>query len=680
MIHLAFSLKGLILHHGAALAAIAALLIALPAGPASAQPTAARAASVAMQFRQANESLEAGNADEAMKHLTTLRAATDVPEEIRYAANLLLHQLDGSFVPRQSVWLKRQHVDALLVAGSERAFADALAGWTDDRAYPIAMVENAWWTYLLHRGYEPAGVYHLASDNPLTEQQFIEIAQAHNQRLAETERPTPMPGIVVIDPTHEHRLAGLTLAVGRGQPILLVKLDDETRKASTPEAIAKLNGVILTAAIKAGVITADHWAGITLAADFPLKYTDPDRNGPMAVDDLLGRDAKGLRLAVVGRFWGTRDAAIYQAMCSLFLQPKRALLFDDYTNRGGTFVSYRMAGAAKLLAEHLRVAEVVGEQVTPAALGKLTAAQPPFDLVMINSSGGAFNFDLRGKGSADELSLGYPRIYHVIHSFSAQKPQNTNTLAGRALLGGGYWYFGSVDEPYLHAFARPTGMIAKYLAGTPLAFAARQHPGQPMYRPWKLMLFGDPLLAWRAEPADRIAEGVPEAAKAIDAGDPTIGEWSIGSATIGIPAEDRPKSLREMSPTQISVMVYETIRQGQGSLLVKADDTQLRRSGIARMLMQGVLRTAVANAIAANQLDEAGNLLTRWLAMANSSKQIEHLLNRWLIEMAKANREAEATLWMQLLDKKRLTRAAKKVIEKKLTPPEPEEQPEQDEQ
>jgi len=656
----------------------AAVLVFAHAAPAQQAPPAAPPASDAVQqLRQATQEVEAGRIESAVERLKTTAADEAAPPVVRYAANLMQHQLIGSFTARQSVWLNRQHVNAIVAAGNETAFVDALQAWTDERAFPVLPAEGAWYLHLFQRGYEPAAVYRMdAPDGPskLSSERFAEIAAAHNQRLAAAERDAPMPGIVVIDPTHEHRLAGLALAIGRGQPILLLRLDEESRKTKSVEAVNQLNQVIMAAAAKAGVILADHWAGITLAGDFPVTYTDPEKKRPLAVDDLLGRDGSGIRLAVVGRLWGSRDAAIYQAMGSLFLQPDRALLFDDYSNRsGGGFNQYRMAGAAELLGEAMQVALVDGKQTTPDNLQKLTAATPAFDLMMLNTSGGAFHFDVRGKGGSDHLSMGRPRIYHMIHSFSAQKWDNIHSLAGRALIGGGYWYFGSVDEPYLHAFAQPTGMVAKYLAGTPLAFAARHQPGHPMYKPWKLILFGDPLLSYRDEPAKRVDAGLPDAAQRIEAAtDLTVDGWPLSESMIGIPAEQRAIALADLTPMQFNVAAHVLYERGRYKPLVEGETTLPKEAAIARIVARQALTAHLSDVMAAGDLDAAADLLRRYLMTENNQANLRGKLNTWLAAMSKAGREAEATQWMEHLDQKSLTSNARKIIRQRLAPAEDE--------
>jgi len=629
----------------------------------------------AVQLRRAVEQLEAGEPDAAMTTLGPLAANDNAPPPIRYAANLLLHQLNGSFVNRQSVWLTRSHVDVLVAAEGEAAFVEAVQAWSDERAFPVMLDEAAWQMHLFARAYEPKTIHHLpAADEaePLTAERFKQIADQHNRQLAAIERDVPMPGLVVIDPTHEHRLGGLALAVGRGQPILLIELSDPIKRNPSIDALGQLNQAIMSAAARVGLITAEHWTAITLAGDFPLTYRDPDKKRNMAVDDLLGRNTQGLRLAVVGRFWGSRDAAIYQAMGSLFLQPDRALLFDDYANRGGeVFQSYRMEQAAEMLAEHMRVAHVTGNDVRPIALRRLLAAEPAFDLVMRNTSGSAWHFDAGGRGAADDLAMGRPRIYHVIHSFSAQRPDKLGSIAGRAMVGGGYWYFGSVDEPYLHAFVQPTGMVAKYLAGTPLAFATRHHPGHPLHRPWKLTLFGDPLLAYREQPAERVDDGLPDRAVLVhptplaEAAPP----WPIGHALIGQPPGTRADSLDDLTSSQLAVAALLLFERDEHRRLLEADPDVIARSEIATILVRQVIEGELSRLLAAGDLDAATPLLERYLHVETGRRSVTQTLNRWLAEMAKAGRSGDATRWMRQIDQQPLTDAARNVIRQKLAPP-----------
>src|SRR5690606_2798161 len=88
-------------------------------------------------------------------------------------------------------------------------------------------------------------------------------------------------------------------------------------------------------------------------------------------------------------------------------------------------------------------------------------------------------------------------------SFSAENPNDPETLAGRWLAHGAFVYFGSSHEPYLSAFRTP-GLVADLLAeGLPFGASARMNAEEapPFGNAWRLVYLGDPL--YRPLPRDR---------------------------------------------------------------------------------------------------------------------------------------------------------------------------------
>jgi hypothetical protein len=81
----------------------------------------------------------------------------------------------------------------------------------------------------------------------------------------------------------------------------------------------------------------------------------------------------------------------------------------------------------------------------------------------------------------------------MIHSFSAADPTDLQTIAGRWLAQGAFVFYGSMNEPFLHAF-RPPRLVADLIeAGAPLVAALRQGESEPFGFPWRLVYLGDPL-------------------------------------------------------------------------------------------------------------------------------------------------------------------------------------------
>ncbi|MFA7237422.1 MAG: hypothetical protein WC058_11205, partial [Phycisphaeraceae bacterium] len=469
-------------------------------------------------FNQAMQAMRAGRIDQAATDLQAILQRND-KDITGYMAQILFFQINGTFAQRQSKWLNRQVVDTLVLVPDAESFYAALNDWTDSTCFPV-LIDDGWYAPMFARAFNPKQIVRWSK--PRQSKSFpgasaasgssVDILQSliasHNKPFDERDHKTTPPpaGMVVIDPASPTAAAGYALAKGRDQPILIFHTDLKFNQTITVPQLGPINQTLMEAAQKFGALTLAQWSGLTLAAELPLRYTIEKQPGVFACDDLLGRAANGLRLAVCGRLMGDQTQSLYAAMSSLFLQPQNALLFDDYSNRGGDFVGYQQQDAEKILATRYAVTRTAGQDVTAAMFRKLTRTGAGFDMIWLNSSGGAFYMDLRGgAGRPDDMPLGHASIIHTIHSGSASSPENTDTLAGRAMIGGCYWYFGSISEPYLPAFTEPTFLAERAITNNPLAFAARQIlPPHPMYKPWKLMVCGDPLCTLRAKNAERI--------------------------------------------------------------------------------------------------------------------------------------------------------------------------------
>ena len=163
-------------------------------------------------------------------------------------------------------------------------------------------------------------------------------------------------------------------------------------------------------------------------------------------------------------------------MCAIFLEPKTALLYNSYQQKG-SWLEYEMSLAASEL-KNIGV-KIQAVQQPLASLEKwrdLTASEWEYDLVFVNSSGDKASFNV-GKGQAvvdDVPKLKFPAAVHFIHSWSATTPDDPETVGGRWLENGAYLYAGSVHEPYLSAFIPPKLMVKRMMRSAPFLLSARQ--------------------------------------------------------------------------------------------------------------------------------------------------------------------------------------------------------------
>lgn len=327
-----------------------------------------------------------------------------------------------------------------------------------------------------------------------------------NEEMLEVwaERKWEPVGVVVASGHDPAWTAALALAVGRGQPVVWVDSKPEPLgNVTIIESVRTTNAAITTRLDELGRTwrdTGDQIDAVTLCLNTATRVNSGD--GALALTDLIGRHDDGSRWAWCGIIPGTEAQAAYRAMCSLFLQPTSAWLFDGY--KEGFAEPYELPKAKDLL-------ERAGFKVAtnfPPSGGERQWRQRVLwgvnaELIQVNTSGNNSFFDLtpgRAFGS-DVPVLERPSIVGFTHSFSAQAPHDTATIAGRFLENGAYAYLGSMDEPYLGAFFPGETWIARLLEGAPFGVAVRQDT-QP---PWKLNVFGDPLVQLGA-PSPRLED------------------------------------------------------------------------------------------------------------------------------------------------------------------------------
>ncbi len=327
------------------------------------------------------------------------------------------------------------------------------------------------------------------------------------------------PGLIATNEDDGAWTAALALAAGRGQILVWVpRSHDHIGWQASLAAVDALSRRLEEAAASSGLSwngLGDDLDALTLCLDFPVKIDlgESSRARMWATTDVLGRDRAGdrtRRWAWAGQIAGDGPRAAYMAMCALFLRPGNAWLFDGYENTEPW--SHWDATAAAIELERAGIPTVVGDNGAQGAddfrlraAGRTHVPTPQeqatdgstrggarFGLIAVNTSGNAEFFDLRpGRALAGDVPiLGIPAIVHFVHSWSANRPNDRNTIAGRFLERGAYGYVGSVHEPYLQAFAPTPLFVKRFLARAPLGVAPRLDGGPP----WKIAILGDPLI------------------------------------------------------------------------------------------------------------------------------------------------------------------------------------------
>lgn len=453
----------------------------------------------------------------------------------------LKHLLEAAETWRKRTGPERRVVDQVCVVPDLPSFLAAVATWDRESYFPV-LLDDPVWSPLFVRAFRPARIVRLEATAPAAEAEpgsyvlWSKALEAVGRSWGRDDPggpaplaggafprrlgPTP-PGVVLSNPESPTLAAAVALAAGRFQP--LVHLEPLTSAGAVQgfdDALDEDQAVAFARSVEARIapLTSSRYNKglgddvdfLTLAGDWPYRYKSRSGEGIMsgerAVDDLIGRvfptDAGNLddalvRWAHAGRIPGDAAAAAYRAMCALFLQPESALLWNTYGG-GKTWGNYEMTGAARILGSIRPAADAVvaraGANADLAAWREPPWPRSRFDLLMLNSSGSPTRFSIKGgTGRPADAPFGPPRIVSMIHSFSAARPNDPSTLAGRFLDHGAFIYFGSMNEPYLTAFRTPFLLAQLIAAGTPLGAAVRQGPHEPFGQPWRLVYLGDPL-------------------------------------------------------------------------------------------------------------------------------------------------------------------------------------------
>ena len=222
---------------------------------------------------------------------------------------------------------------------------------------------------------------------------------------------------------------------------------------------------------------------ITIALNMPFKYSFN-----YSLDDAINRETPDATAcyAYTGRLLDTIEGmALYQAMCSIFLDTENCLLFDMWPQNwrrsleSGAWELRKKIPCVVVKGSHKRW----NRQVQPVN---------KYDLIFVNAAGYPDNWS---GGTLDDIPDTEPVAIHFAHSSSAADPTNPNTLAGKWLFNGAFIYYGSISEPYADSFNISLRIAGSLITGIPFGAAVQNKTTIPKNRakPWKLILIGDPL-------------------------------------------------------------------------------------------------------------------------------------------------------------------------------------------
>lgn len=413
-----------------------------------------------------------------------------------------------------------------------RSYVAAVAQWTPNARFPVLIDDGSWRARenigRFVRAFTPTQVVTWSggdivwSDKPAIRQAALQQALCRvwnspswndlPRILRESNRASH--GVIAADAADPAWPAALALAVGHAQPIAWVNAQGSVTGQMTMPQAMDLSRQITTNLDHHGWawgVLGDEIDSVTLALNCPVRvrYAPPPTPPPpsklgsflpkqdedLATTDIIGRETEGQRLARwawCGQIIGSESESAYRAMCSLFLSPKAAALFDGYESvEPWQRFDITQAGNA-LMAGGFEVEVRDEPRQSLSDWQTLGTRGLSAGLVLINSSGMYWHFDLRpGRGLVGDVPmLNIPAIVSMVHSWSAWSPANRWTIGGRFIEHGAYAYVGSVHEPFLQAFVPTPGFAVRLLTQWPLGAAARLDNAPP----WRITVIGDPLI------------------------------------------------------------------------------------------------------------------------------------------------------------------------------------------
>ena len=368
------------------------------------------------------------------------------------------------------------------------------------------------------RAFTPASIRFVPAGKPLADATDLQTRLANLTKAAGEPGKVVPTGAVVVDVRDESSIAGAALARARKQVLISFSAPAQYDQLTPAAAVAISNEITVALDEKKlnWNILGDTIDAVTIVAKLPVKVKFdqpgdiPAGTGPfvckpgesLALTDLIGRQLRGTTF--VGDRWawtgqistGVPADALYRVMCSVCLRADSLFGFDGYDNSNpwNTFsiteAAARLRPALKpgLASVQVRSKPDGSAESWVSATGRGLSA----GLMLMNTSGNANFFDLLpGRAfAADMPVLSHPAMAHVIHSWSAQSPENWWTIAGRFFSHGGYAYAGSVHEPFLQSFVPQPVFAARLKVNWPFAAAARVDG----LTPWRIAVLGDALM------------------------------------------------------------------------------------------------------------------------------------------------------------------------------------------
>ncbi|MBN2190081.1 MAG: hypothetical protein JW728_02595 [Candidatus Aureabacteria bacterium] len=299
----------------------------------------------------------------------------------------------------------------------------------------------------------------------------------------------PVDGVVITGRDSKELMAGAALASFYRQDVFMFDYGRTMDDKLTFDEVDSLRNSVLQFIRDRGYKYSGR-SGIeyiTIARDLPYIY---ERS--MSVDDAMGREkmTDSDVYAFVGRLVEVEEgASLYQAMCSLFLEAEKSLFFDLWSPDWKLQAGY----GAWMLFDRMPTLNISGPQAGVGYWRSLVRNGLPANFIWVNTGGGPK--DWGGTGSPDDIPSCSPCCVYFAHSNSARDPRDKDTICGRWLSQGAYFYVGSVFEPYAQSFQFSYYAVKDLLDGRSFARAFQTKRGLFKGRfdiPWKHIYIGNP--------------------------------------------------------------------------------------------------------------------------------------------------------------------------------------------
>ncbi|MGD1914685.1 MAG: hypothetical protein ACFCBV_00655 [Phycisphaerales bacterium] len=354
----------------------------------------------------------------------------------------------------------------------------------------------------------------------------------------------PPPGVVVAGEGDSPWTATLALATARMQPIVWLGAP-----GGINQTIAEAEADAFCAALEASLdalglqwrALGDEIDAVTLCMNAPARL-ETQNDGMVAFTARVGRlgsiRKSAPRWAWSGHVFGSSAITAVNAMASIFLNTPSAWLFESYPE-DPPWSNYALAPAAEIYGQ-IGLDVVINEPASRGLAEFLDRSRAPVEagFIAMNTKGRMSEFHLSpGRAAGRDVPvLRRPAALYVVHSFSAQRPGVSTSVAGSWFSRGAFAYTGSVDEPGLQSFVPQVTYAARLGSLFPFGAAGRE---DGMLENRKLAVFGDPLWMLDPRPRRRIEgqtalEGEvdleDEAQEAIQAGDYGRAAWLLRMA------------------------------------------------------------------------------------------------------------------------------------------------------